>query len=172
MKKITLLLSLAIFAFACGDKKVKSDNNEEANTNATEENINAEEINNPSTATDPDAAVDPQNAPQITFEQEKVAVGEITEGEQIEIVFKFTNTGKSNLLISAVEPTCGCTLAGDDAYPKEPVAPGAEGKIKVVYNSQGRGTGAVTKTVEVKSNAPAPNDVKVVSFSLEVNPKQ
>lgn len=169
MKKIIVLLSVAMFAFACGDKKVKN------NAEGTEGNAAAADptvIENPSSAEEPTAAVNPDSAPNITFEQDKVKLDPITEGEAVEVVFKYTNTGKSNLILSAVEPTCGCTVADEGGWSKEPLAPGESDKIRVVYNSEGRGTGEVTKSVVIRSNALAPNDVKEVTFNMVVNPKK
>lgn len=168
MKKITLLLlSVAMFAVACGDKTAKDDKKTKNETeNATDPSI----IDNPSTANEP--AINPDKGPNIAFEQDKVTVPAITEGESVEVVYKYTNSGKSNLILSNVEPTCGCTVADDEGWSKEPLAPGESAKIKVVYNSEGRGTGEVTKSIVIRSNALAPNDVKEVTFSLTVNPKK
>ncbi len=166
MKKITLLLSVAMFAFACGDKKTKDKGNE--GEQAADPTI----IENPATADEPEAAINPDSAPNIAFEQDQVTVPAITEGESVEVVFTYTNTGKSNLVLSAVEPTCGCTVADDKGWSKEPLAPGESEKIRVVYNSEGRAPGAITKSVVIRSNALAPNDVKELTFSLQVNPKK
>jgi hypothetical protein len=166
MKKITLLLSVAMFAFACGDKKTNDKGNE------GEQNADPTVIENPATADEPEAAINPDSAPNIAFEQDQVTVPAITEGESVEVVFTYTNTGKSNLVLSAVEPTCGCTVADDKGWSKEPLAPGESEKIRVVYNSEGRAPGAITKSVVVRSNALAPNDVKELTFSLQVNPKK
>lgn len=166
MKKISvLLLSVAMFVAACGDKTKKDEKKGAENT------ADPTVIENPSTADEPTAAINPDSAPNIAFEQDKVTLPTITEGESVEVVFKYTNTGQSNLILSAVEPTCGCTVADEDGWSKEPLAPGEEGKVKVVYNSEGRAPGAITKSVVVRSNALAPNDVKELTFSLQVNPK-
>lgn len=164
MKKIILLLSVAMFTFACGDKKVEKD------TTGTENATDPTVIDNPSTANEPEAAINPDNAPNIAFESDQVTVPEITEGESVEVVYTYTNTGKSALVLSAVEPTCGCTVADDKGWSKEPLAPGDSQKIRVVYNSEGRAPGAITKSIVIRSNALAPNDVKELTFSLQVNP--
>ncbi len=166
MKKITLLLSVAMFAFACGDKKAEKKDAE------IETAADPTIIDNPSTANQPEAAINPDNAPNITFEQDQVTVPEINEGESVEVVFTYTNTGKSNLVLSAVEPTCGCTVADDKGWSKEPLVPGESEKIRVVYNSEGRAPGAITKSVVIRSNALAPNDIKELTFSIQVTPKK
>lgn len=172
MKKIALLFIVAAMATACGEKKGASATDAEgkANTEASDQAIDPTVINNPSTATEPTAAVDPENAPIITFEKDHLDLKPITEGESVEVAYTFTNTGKANLVLSAVEPTCGCTVTDD--WPKEPIAPGAKGKIKARYNSEGRGTGQISKSIMIKSNALAPDDVKEVKFTIQVNPKK
>ena len=63
-------------------------------------------------------------------------------------VFEFKNTGKAPLVISGASSSCGCTVP---SWPKEPIAPGATGKIQVSYDTQR--VGAIAKTIMVTSNA-------------------
>lgn len=62
-------------------------------------------------------------------------MGRITEGQKLEVSFRFKNTGTKPLIIQSVRPGCGCTVAD---YPKEPIAPGQEGEITGSFDSQGR----------------------------------
>jgi hypothetical protein len=62
-------------------------------------------------------------------------LGRITEGQKVEISFRFKNTGSKPLIIHSVQPSCGCTVAD---YPKEPIAPGGEGEITGSFDSNGR----------------------------------
>ena len=62
--------------------------------------------------------------------------------------FKFKNIGNSPLIISSATATCGCTIP---EYPKEPVAPGAEGLIRVVFNSAGK-AGMQNKIISITAN--------------------
>jgi hypothetical protein len=62
-------------------------------------------------------------------------LGRITEGQKLEISFRFKNTGTKPLIIQSVRPGCGCTVAD---YPKQPIAPGGEGEITGSFDSQGR----------------------------------
>ena len=73
----------------------------------------------------------------------------VTDGEKVEYNYRFKNTGKHPLIITAATPSCGCTVADK---PEAPVNPGEIGFIKVVFNSQGR-VGEVHKQVSVASNA-------------------
>ncbi|MGB0885692.1 MAG: DUF1573 domain-containing protein [Chitinophagales bacterium] len=95
------------------------------------------------------ASVQAQNTAEISFEEEVFDFGELPEGPKVETEFKFTNTGKEPLVISNAKGSCGCTVP---QWPKDPVMPGAEGVIKVVYNTARR-PGAFTKTVTLTSNA-------------------
>ena len=63
-------------------------------------------------------------------------------------VFNFTNTGDKPLIIEDAQGSCGCTVP---EYPKEPILPGATGKITVKY-SPGTQIGQQTKTVAITSN--------------------
>src|SRR5690606_37862902 len=90
----------------------------------------------------------PGEAPVFKFVKETFDFGEITEGEKVSYDFKFTNTGESPLIITSATATCGCTVP---EYPKEPIAPGEEGVIKVVYNSANN-LGMQNKVVTITAN--------------------
>ncbi|WP_316736519.1 DUF1573 domain-containing protein [Pedobacter aquatilis] len=95
------------------------------------------------------SSIAPADAPVITFEREIYDFEKIQEGESASHEFKFKNTGKSPLIISNATATCGCTVP---ETPKEPILPGKEGVIKVVFNSTGK-VGMQDKVVTVTSNA-------------------
>jgi hypothetical protein len=75
-------------------------------------------------------------------------LGKITEGENIEISYRFKNTGTNMLVINSVLASCGCTVA---EKPEKPVPPGKEGIIKASFNSNGR-VGNNHKTISVYTN--------------------
>jgi hypothetical protein len=85
----------------------------------------------------------------ITFDESEHNFGRIYEGEQVGWYFKFKNTGTKDLLITDAYASCGCTVP---YFFDEPVHPGGEGEIKVIFDSQGR-SGIQNKTVTVESNA-------------------
>jgi hypothetical protein len=89
-------------------------------------------------------------------------IGRISEGEKVEITFRFKNTGTNPLVVNNVVPSCGCTVP---EKPEEPIAPGAEGMIKAAFNSQGR-TGTNHKTLTVYTNTPEPTTQ--LNFEVEV----
>ena len=77
------------------------------------------------------------------------------------------NTGNSNLVISNVSTTCGCTVAD---YPKDPIAPGKDGKIEVEFNSEGK-SGMVDRKVTVVSNC-EPNSTVLTIKSEVIVPQE
>jgi hypothetical protein len=85
--------------------------------------------------------------PEIKFEETTHDFGEIKQNVKVETSFVFKNTGKVPLVISNASSSCGCTVP---EYPKEAIAPGEKGEIKVEYN--GSGKDAITKTVTLTTN--------------------
>jgi hypothetical protein len=111
-------------------------------------------VKNPNSATG-DLAID---MPVIEFDKDFYDFGKIIQGEKVSYSFKFKNTGKSDLIISKVTTSCGCT-AGD--YPRVPVKPGESGNIEVKFDSESR-RGFQNKTVTVLSNAqPSTNTLRI-----------
>ncbi len=89
--------------------------------------------------------------PVITFDDLNYDFGAVKQGENLEHVFKFTNSGKGTLVINSVQPSCGCTGVVMDE--KKEFAEGEAGEIKITFNTQGR-QGVNTKTVSVNTNDP------------------
>lgn len=106
----------------------------------------------------------PADAPVIVFERDIFDFGKIEQGEKVVHEFKFKNTGKSPLIISNATATCGCTIP---QIPGEPILPGKDGKINVVFNSEGK-MGMQDKVITVTSNAnPNITTVHLVGEVLE-----
>ena len=89
-----------------------------------------------------------ESTTSIAYAEEMFDFGSITEGEKVTHVFNFTNTGDADLVIVSAKGSCGCTVP---EWPKEPIAPGAEGKISVVFNSEGK-KGMQNKRVSIVAN--------------------
>ena len=89
-----------------------------------------------------------KNGPQITFKENLHDYGEIYVAGDGTYEFVFTNTGNEPLILSKPRSSCGCTVP---SWPKEPILPGEDNKIKVTYNTHK--AGAFNKTVTVYSNA-------------------
>jgi len=100
----------------------------------------------------------------LTFNEMQFDFGKVQQGETLEHLFQFKNTGTANLIIESVHPSCGCTGAtlGD----KKEYAPDETGEIKVTFNTQGR-EGINSKTITVTSNDEK-EPVKTLSFVCEI----
>lgn len=87
--------------------------------------------------------------------------GNIKQDSENKYVFKFTNTGDEPLIINGAQGSCGCTVP---SYPKEPIAPGEQGDIEVVY-SPGKQENQQQKTVTITANTePATTVLKISAF--------
>ena len=131
MNKLFLFILTSILIASCGGQK--------------KEGISTDDIKFSESA---DGSGDKSNLPQMTFTEDKHDFGRITQGEKVSYSFKFKNEGKSNLIISSAQGSCGCTVAQP---PKEPIAPGKEASIDVVFNSDAK-VGKIDKTVTVLTN--------------------
>jgi hypothetical protein len=60
--------------------------------------------------------------------------GVLPTGPAAEFTFSFTNTGSEPITITEAAPSCSCTVAD---YTKTPIAPGEQGWVKAVYETQG-----------------------------------
>ncbi|MDR2841017.1 MAG: DUF1573 domain-containing protein [Paludibacter sp.] len=87
---------------------------------------------------------------EITFDKTVHDYGKVNEDDgKVKCTFEFTNTGDTPLVLNSVTASCGCT---SPSWTREPVAPGAKGKIDVEYSASGR-VGPINKSITVKSNA-------------------
>jgi hypothetical protein len=112
---------------------------------AGDEKISSDVVMNPNTA---NGKTDRSKLPAFKFDEEVHDFGKIIEGETVAFEFRFTNTGKSDLVIASVSSSCGCTVP---TYTNIPVHPGKQGSIKVTFNSAGK-KGYQTKNVLIAAN--------------------
>ena len=114
-------------------------------------------INNPSTANTPTGeVVNDGPTASIEFSNGEFEFGTIQQGDIVEHTYEFTNTGDVPLIIENASASCGCTVPD---WPKEPIAPGAQGKINVKFDSKGK-SGVQNKQVTIRANT-NPNFTKV-----------
>ena len=104
------------------------------------------------TATGQDFAV-------ITFDSLTIDYGTVVKGADGIRQFKFTNTGTSELEITQVRSSCGCTIP---KKPEAPIAPGETGEIQVKYDTNR--LGPIRKTITVNSNAA---ETPIVSLKIK-----
>jgi hypothetical protein len=71
--------------------------------------------------------------PKIEFNQDLFDFGEMKQKETYNAEFRFKNIGDAPLLIRSVQTSCGCLVSN---WPKEPIAPGSNAIISVVFYSE------------------------------------
>ncbi len=153
MKKTALLLAAIVSFYACGDK-----------TTGSEENIDTEVVDNPATAENAEGIDENAEVPVFSFEKDAHDFGTIIQGEKVAYSFKFKNTGEGDLIITSAKGSCGCTVP---EYPVEPIAPGADGVIDVVFNSDGK-SGQQNKKVTIIANTVPNTTVLAINGTVEV----
>jgi len=95
-----------------------------------------------------DSIVKKKHLPYLLFEKTIYDFGTLAYRSDATYYFEFKNAGKTPLIITHCEPSCGCTVAD---WPKDPIKKNEKGKIKVRYNTTL--TGNFAKTITVISNA-------------------
>lgn len=111
------------------------------------------------------AHADAGKMPVIKWENPEHDFGTINEGDKVEHVYKFTNTGNADLVISNVKASCGCTVP---SYTETPVKPGESGEVKATFDSSGK-PGQQQKTITVTLNTEKGSEM--LNFKANVTPK-
>jgi hypothetical protein len=149
MKKILIILVAAVSLFACKtqDKKAAG-GSVEISKDARDK-----------------ALTDSSNFTTIQWlDSTYKDLGKVKEGGQVEVSFRFKNTGTKNLVIEDVTASCGCTIP---EKPEKAYAPGEEGIIKAKFNSSGRPHGEARKEVYVTANT-KPETRNTLTFKVEI----
>ncbi len=152
-------LSFIAFFIAVSASLYSCNQNKESNKKTADKIDPAEVVQNPATASGNTSTL---AGPAFKFAEETHDFGKIVEGEKVSYSFKFTNSGNANLIISSASGSCGCTVP---EWPKEPIAPGKDAVINVIFNSEGK-SGKQNKTVTLVANT-VPN-TKVLTITGEV----
>lgn len=105
------------------------------------------------------------NQDSIIFVKTIHDYGTIIQGGNGNFGFKFTNKGKSPLILSDVKASCGCTIP---EWQKKPIPAGKTGVINVKYDT--KRLGAFNKSITVRSNAK--NSTVILRIKGIVKPKQ
>ena len=93
----------------------------------------------------------------IEWTEKTVDFGKIPQGKPVIATFEFKNPSMVPLIIYAVKPTCGCTIAD---YSKEPIAPQKTGTIKVTFDAQN--TGYFQKSILIDTNTGEESETLVI----------
>jgi hypothetical protein len=132
-----LLSAFCFLLLSCGNHK-KSE-------------LTVTDIKNPATAD----GIDKQqkdNMPEIQFDNLSYNFGKVIQGEILSYTFHFKNTGKYNLLISSILPSCGCTTS---IPPKAPVKPGEKGEVTITFDSKYKNGEIISYLVVTANTYPA-----------------
>jgi len=97
----------------------------------------------------------------IEWEKNEHDFGKIELKKPVSVNFVFKNPSMVPLVITSVEPSCGCTVA---EYPKEPVKPGKAAAVTISYDAAT--TGYFKKSITVVSNASQSPSVLFISGGL------
>jgi len=158
MKKVILsILAAGMLLSACNQSAKTAKTADSSATQPAEAGASATSAGSMTSATQ-------ANAPVMNFDKSSYDFGKITRGDKVKYNFKFTNTGKSPLIITSAVASCGCTTPD---WPKTPVTPGQSAQITVVFNSTGK-IGLQDKMVTISANTnPAQTVVHLVGEVVE-----
>ena len=148
MKKTTILFAFLLatnFIISCADGK--------ASTKVNKQNLD--------TAKTRDAEIK-QEVASISFDKKEYDFGTVNEGEIVETVFKVTNSGTTDLVITNATGSCGCTVP---VWPKAPIKPGETGDIAVKFNTSGKPNRQM-KTVTLTANTESGREVLTLRGSV------
>lgn len=100
--------------------------------------------------------------PEFKFVSETLNYGKIALGSDGKRVFEFTNVGKSPLIITKIQASCGCTVP---KKPEQPIMPGEKGRIEVSYDT--KRPGGFSKAITIYSNAKTPRKMVKIRGYVE-----
>jgi hypothetical protein len=160
-RKINLIYVVAIFAMVSSCKKESASEETDLSPTGIEAAAmpTAEEA---AKIVTPEPPVDGKY-PAMTFAEKEHNFGEIKQGDKVEHVFTFKNTGEADLIITNAQASCGCTVP---EYPKEAVKPGESGKIMVSFDSTGK-SGETHKTITVSCNTESGNELLTIKTTIK-----
>ena len=131
------LVSVALFTACAGDSSVKDAASERVTAAAKNVSDAAGASLGQATDAAANAVPEPPAGPTTTikFEETEFDFGTVEQGEKVNHVYKFSNTGNEPLIISNAKGSCGCTVP---SWPKEPIPVGGSGEIQVQFDSKGK----------------------------------
>lgn len=106
-----------------------------------------------------------KGAATISFDKIEYDFGTVNEGDIVETIFKVTNSGTSDLIITDARASCGCTVP---VWPKEAIKPGETADIGVKFNTTGK-PNRQSKSVTLSTNTALGREI--LKISGMVSPK-
>lgn len=152
LSRIFMLLTVVAISFSCSNKETEARIAKlEGKVAELETRNGARQAATPTTpaavTTEPEVA--PEGPlPRFEFQETSFDFGTINDGDVVDHVFSFVNTGDAPLIITDASATCGCTVP---VWPREPIPVGGKGEIKVQFNSRNK-PGVQSKTVSITAN--------------------
>ena len=98
-----------------------------------------------------------EGSPKLVVPSKIIDAGTISQGVTVDAVFDLVNEGDAKLVVKAVRPTCGCTVADFDRE----IAPGATGTVKAKLDTK-EFSGPISKSILVMTNDPQNPTVTLV----------
>ena len=148
MKKITV-----VFAFLVATTFLISCGNGNASTKVNKENLD--------TAKSRDAEIK-KGVASMTLDKREYDFGTVKEGEIVETIFKVTNSGTTDLVITNATGSCGCTVP---VWPKAAIKPGETGDVAVKFNTSGKPNRQM-KTVTLTTNTVSGRELLTIKGSV------
>jgi hypothetical protein len=98
----------------------------------------------------------------MTLDKREYDFGTVNEGVIVETIFKVTNSGTTDLVITKATGSCGCTVP---VWPKAPIKPGEIGEVGVKFNTSGKPNRQM-KTVTLTTNTESGREVLTLRGSV------
>lgn len=90
----------------------------------------------------------------------------IVMGEDLEMVYRIANIGKAPLVISDIQPSCGCVVSGGET--ETVIPPGEESRLAFKFETN-KNVGYVRHTIRLFGNI-KPNGMACMTFDCNVVP--
>ena len=129
------------------------------------DNSNKKEIKSENSSSS--SMVSSSESPIMSFDKTLHDFGTIQEGETVETIFTFTNSGKSDLIIVDARGSCGCTVP---KYPKNTdIKPGQSETITVSFDSSNK-PGMQQKSVTLSANTSSGREMLRIKANVTPDP--
>ena len=103
-----------------------------------------------------------KGAAEIQFDRTEFQFGTVNEGDVVEAKFVVINSGKTDLIITKVQPSCGCTVP---EWQRTPIKPGESGEILAKFNTAGK-PNRQAKTLTLYTNTAKGREVLKLTGSV------
>ena len=97
------------------------------------------------------------DGPKLVVPEKVKDMGTVAQGEKVHVNFELVNEGDEPLIVKAVRPTCGCTVADFDRE----IPAGKTGLVKATLETRDF-SGPISKSILIMTNDPRDPTVTVV----------